>query len=137
MDIKAAVIAVCLAFSGYLFYTDQRRESAMLELSKKYEAALTRAAGGVLSDDAVMEAIRTQVRAELATRKLEGCGPGMSTAELTRLQELQIRLDTFEKSFNLAVDKIMNPEKARDEQEQIARKATKIRDRVIALCKKR
>jgi len=134
MDIKAAVIAVCLLFSGYLFYNDQKRDAVIFDLSTKLQAALAKGGTGI-NDNDLMDAIRAQVRSEIAARPAADCKGG-SQADLTRLQELQIRLESFDKKFNLALAKLTSPDAGKEEEERIARKANKIRDKIIALCKK-
>lgn len=139
MDIKAALIGVCLIVSGYLFYVNQQRADALIDLSTRYQAALVQGSGAPSGDTELMNAIREQVKAELATNPpAQGaCADGkMANQDFARLQELQIQTAALEKKFNQALAMLMDGGGVDSKEDLIAVKATKIKDKILALCKK-
>ena len=142
MDFKVVVAAIAVAFSGFLFYQNQKRSDMLIELSRKYEASVQQAqtagASAVLTDQAVMEVIRQQVKAELAARPEGNCndssGPRVSGSDAAKIQDLNQRLMAFERKFNKAASELKAD---RNElTEKITAKATKLKEKIVALCKK-
>lgn len=135
MDLKALVAVACVLVSGYLFYVNHQRDLAFQALNRKYQAALS-GAPAVQSDAALMEVIRATVTKEIKSRPSSECGVKSSTGDLVRLQELQIRMDSLDKMFNQAMQVLMDPESALKQEDKIAAKANKIKEKILALCKK-
>ncbi len=138
MDFKVVVAAVCVVVSGYLFYVNQTREQALLALTSKYQAAVSGTPSAVVTDAMLMESVRVAVLTELKNRPSADCTPGkVGVGDLARLQELQIKMDDLDKRFNIALKKLMNPAVSAMQDDKIALKANKIKEKIIALCKKK
>ncbi len=135
MDFKALVAVVCVGVSGYLFYLNQTREAVLIELNGKYQAALA-GTSAVVTDPALMEAIRASVASEIKARPAVDCKTVSTSGDLARLQELHVQMARIDKRFDAILKTIMKPEGAAEQDERTVEKAIKIKNKILALCKK-
>lgn len=137
MDIKLVVAAIAILFSGVLFYQNQKRADLLLELTQKLQAAQTTAGvSAVTTDEALMEVIRQTVKAELAANPVEGSGAKFTGSDAAKFQDVIQRLGAFEKKFNKAATAVTKSSDKGAVQEKLLAKATQLRDKIVALCKK-
>ncbi len=140
MDFKVVVAIVAVAFSGFLFYQNQKRSDMLLELNRKYQQSIQQAhsagASAIMTDEALMDVIRQSVKAELEANpiKCPGADAKFSVSDAAKLQDVNQRLVTFEKKFNKAASLLA--EDGREIQDKITNKATRLKDKIVALCKK-
>lgn len=137
MDMKLAVAAIAILFSGFLFYQNQKRADMLLELTKRLQAAQASAGmAAVTTDEALMEVIRQTVRAELAANPVDASGVKFSGSDAAKFQDVIQRLSAFEKKFNKAATAVTKGSEMGAVQEKLHAKATQLKDKIVALCKK-
>lgn len=142
MDFKVVVAILAVAFSGYMYYQNQQRADMLIELSRKYQASSQQAAAAgvaaVVSDEALMEVIRKQVRAEMAANPIDCTKKGkFEASDAAKFQELYTRVVAFEKQFNKATQDLTDDNQKGEFNEKVAAKAAKIKDKIVALCNKK
>lgn len=116
----------------------------LLELNRKYQLSMQQAnsanASAIMTDEALMEVIRQSLKAELAANPLKcpGADVKLGGTDAAKLQDVNQRLMAFEKKFNKAAA-ILNLDGGDGKgefQERIVSKATKLKEKIVALCKK-
>jgi deferrochelatase/peroxidase EfeB len=136
IDIKAIVIVVCLAANGFLLYENRRRDNALMELAAKVGTAQPGESNSAAAEIELINAIRDEVKTQLLTVAASGsgnCNGKSNMGSMVRLQELQMKVNEFDKRFKSAMEKLGAGEES---ESKIHAKAAKIKDKVIALCKR-